>query len=141
MFESGFLFSANPRCIVDDEDYSHPSEMWMLTTWRDAVDANNRALGLSESIPESNDCDDFADRAVRWAKDSHARMRRPGRGFAVGTFTYSPDVAGGKSHKSVFAIVADREGKPKLLLFEPQSPCRPIQLSEREKATCEKFSV
>jgi hypothetical protein len=139
MFESGFLFAANPRSVVDDSDYVHPSERWVLTKFFSAVDANNRALDVAAYRPEANDCDDFADRASRWAKDMHARMRVPGKGFAIGTFDYTVD--GGGPHKAVFAIVASGDGRPKLLLIEPQPPCRVITLSTTEAQTCEKFSV
>lgn len=82
------------------------------------------------------DCDNFAGLAESFASFSYPSELKSGdNGIAVGTFHYTRSIGTGHA---INLIVAQIEGKPQLLFFEPQTS-QFVKLNQDEIRSCEFF--
>jgi hypothetical protein len=120
------LYHAKPSGY-QDITYAPPRSDWLTGEFYAFFRATLAALNTLTYVPESGDCDDFAEQYVSWAKTCHRRMPHcDGLGLPVGVLFYRQDSGGG--HAVVIAITSDRG----LVVIEPQNG-QIFQLTETEK--------
>lgn len=107
--------------VIFDTEYALPTEDWFFGPFADAIRKMNWTLGL-EYQPQSNDCDDYAERARALAQTCNALTpdRPIGKSLAVGLLTYLQNTEELKKHAIIFAAIRTADGKRKLVFMEPQ---------------------
>jgi len=140
LYDQGVVRAESIRNEQNDGLFAHVTEAWLRGTFCPALKRYVEAIVPPGYHEEAGDCDDHADRAVRFAKDLHLRHSwNSGRALAVGTFTYHSELGG--QHKIMYAITAEpSSGKPKLLFIEPQL-YQVVKLTPTEIASCTRFSL
>lgn len=110
-----------------DKTYALPHSTWfqhVFAAWFAEVEEK---LGVLPYKAESNDCDDFADRFVVFAKICHANTEGTmGTSLAVSAFWY---VSPRGPHAIVAAITSDRG----LIFMEPQDSASEVKVTVRER--------
>lgn len=114
-----------------DGNYRLPDRIWLFSTFGGAFERFKQSLGTNQYVPDSNDCDDFTDLAVWYARFLHAK-NKTADSIAFGSFVYEKDSGG--CHSICAAIVNDPE--PTLVFFEPQNSTE-ANLSNQEICSCE----
>jgi hypothetical protein len=123
------LFHARPTGYQDMR-YAPPKADWLTGEFYAFFRATMAALNTLTYVPESGDCDDFAEQFVSWAKTCHRRTNlHPNAGLPVGSLFYRRD--DGQAHAVVIAITSDLG----LIVIEPQTGKR-LSLTDREKLSC-----
>lgn len=117
-------WSAAPRDLA----YRLPARDFIFGDFAKAFESLKQSLGANEYKAEANDCDDFTDLAVWYARFLHARGRTADS-IAFGSFIYTRD--SGDCHSICCAIV---DG-PTLVFFEPQNS-KQVHLSQTEIYSC-----
>lgn len=118
---------------LDDMDYVLPTEEWVKKEFTKTLDQFLFDYNLETPIDQSRDCDDYAAFGVNIA---HALNKKTEAGVAVGEFGYFS--GGFIPHVINVIVVADKNQKPKVLFYEPQTR-EIIQLTPEEKETCLSF--
>lgn len=118
-----------------DANYAHPTRAWFHGPFAHYVVEKHKEIGKSVWRVDSNDCDDFANRAKQWAQDSNDETNpKGGKALAVGSFFYLIGGQKGSGHAIVAAIVYE-DHVPELIFIEPQNG-RPLALSKEEIRSC-----
>jgi hypothetical protein len=113
-----------------DGAYRLPDRKWLFAEFGAALESFKASLGSNQYTPESNDCDDFTDLAVWYARFLHARAKTADS-IAFGSFIYTRD--SGDCHSICCAIVNDPD--PTLVFFEPQNSTEAF-LTQQEIQSC-----
>jgi hypothetical protein len=120
-------WAASPR----DAAYRLPAKDWIFGDFAKAFESFKASLGANEYAADSNDCDDFTDLAVWYARFLHSRAKTADS-IAFGSFIYERDSGG--CHSICAAIVNDPE--PALVFFEPQNSAQ-VTLTPTEIFSCQ----
>jgi hypothetical protein len=125
LIDSGIpSWAISPR----DENYRLPDADWIYGDFSKAFESFKQSLGANEYVPGSNDCDDFTDLAVWYARFLHGRAKTADS-IAYGSFIYTRD--SGTCHSICCGVVAG----PALVFFEPQNSTQ-VQLTQTELYSC-----
>lgn len=136
---TGYLKKLGLRghAIEFDEEYVFPSREFILGPFSEFFHGELSRKGLLRPRLQSNDCEDFALRAMLDAKDLHHKTH-PGKGLAFGAMQYRIGGFGGIAHWINLGIEI-AQWEPVVLqpfYYEPQER-REKFLTQPEIETCE----
>ncbi len=117
--------------FLRDSTYRLPNRKWIFHEFASAFESFKSSLGSNQYTAESNDCDDFTDLAVWYARFLHARGRTTDS-IAFGSFVYTRK--DGICHSICCAVANDPE--PTLVFFEPQNSTE-VFLTPNEISSCD----
>jgi hypothetical protein len=112
-----------------DTKYRLPAADWIFGDFSKAFESFKQSLGANEYAPDSNDCDDFTDLAVWYARFLHSKAKTADS-IAFGSFIYTRD--SGTCHSICCGVVAG----PTLVFFEPQNSTQ-VELTPTEIYSCQ----
>jgi hypothetical protein len=118
---------------IKDGKYRLPTRAFIEGEFAQSFEAYKKSKGLNDYIPEVNDCDDFATRAVGHIQELHTASEHQGCGIAFGRFSFFRDNGG--AHELNVTVTDDGVN-----FFEPQTS-KIVEVNENERFLCTDSSI